>query len=202
MKEQIKKKEEDLNGVGGWLAFFVVTIMIISPILSFSLSFSDGTGATTTWDFILILAQISVMILAGIFLIQKKYYAVTFTKIVLWGMLISIIFDFFASSMLNLELPKGNIFYPIIWLWYFGSSERVKQTYEHIKEPQEGFLIWSKLAIIYGIFSPIFGLFFSGYSLYKISKNGRIKGMLISIISLLLFIGMIILSIIGLSQLG
>jgi len=202
MKEQIKKKEEDLNGVGGWLAFFVVTIMIISPILSFSLSFSDGTGATTTWDFILILAQISVMILAGIFLIQKKYYAVTFTKIVLWGMLISIIFDFFASSMLNLELPKGNIFYPIIWLWYFGSSERVKQTYEHIKEPQEGFLIWSKLAIIYGIFSPIFGLFFSGYSLYKISKNGRIKGMLISIIGLLLFIGMIILSIIGLSQLG
>lgn len=96
MKEQIKKKEEDLNGVEGWLAFFVVTIMIISPILSFSLSFSDGTGTTTTWDFILILAQISVMILAGIFLIQKKYYAVTFTKIVLWGMLISIIFDFFC----------------------------------------------------------------------------------------------------------
>lgn len=201
MKEQIKKKEEDLNGVEGWLAFFVVTIMIISPILSFSLSFSDGTGTTTTWDFILILAQISVMILAGIFLIQKKYYAVTFTKIVLWGMLISIIFDFFASSILNLELPKGNIFYPIIWLWYFGSSERVKQTYGHIKEPQEGFLIWSKLSIIYGIFSPVFGLFFSGYSLYKISNNNRIKGMLISIIGLLLSIGMIVLSIIGLSQL-
>ncbi len=200
MKEENKKQEESLNGVGGWLAFFVVTIMIISPILSFSLSFSD-TQTTTTWDFILILAEISVMILAGIFLIQKKYYAVTFTKIVLWGMLISIIFNFFASAMLNLELPEGNIFYPIIWLWYFSSSERVRQTYGHLKEPKEGFLVWSKLAIIYGIFSPIFGLMFSGYSLYKISENNKIKGMLISIIGLLLSIGMIVLSIIGLSQL-
>jgi hypothetical protein len=176
--------------------------MIISPLWSFFGSFSDEFGMVTTWDFIIVLAQISVMIMAGIFLIQKKYYAVTFTKIVLWGMLISIVFDFFASAMLNLELSGGNIFYPIIWLWYFGSSERVKQTYGHVKEPKEGFLIWSKLSIIYGIFSPVFGLIFSGYSLYKISENNKIKGLLISIIGLLLAIGMIILSIIGLSQIA
>lgn len=180
------KKEEGLLGVSGWLFFFVITIMILSPIYSLFLLFEEPF--MTTFNYVEGLGMISTLILAGIFLINKKYYAVTFAKIVLISMGINaIIYIFIGDYSISRTLV-----YSIIWFWYLSVSKRVKITYGKIKEPKKGKFIWPTLSIIYAFLSPLSGLLFSIVSLRKISKNRKLNGLGLSIIALIISIIVII----------
>jgi hypothetical protein len=181
-----KMEEKELNGIGGWLTFFIITIMIISPIISLTFLFTDVP--LTIYDYIEGFGTISVLILSGIFLLQKKSYAVLFTKLVLVGMFITTIIYLFLGEFETFMNP----IYPIIWFWYFSVSKRVKITYGKLKEPEKGNFVWPKLSIIYAFIAPMFGLIFSIISLNKISKHRNLKGLWLSvgalIISILVFV--------------
>lgn len=174
--------KEKLEGVGGWLLFFIITIMIVSPIYSFIILFSEPL--MTTFDYIEGLAVISTLVLSGIFLINKKYYAITFTKVVLISMFLTALLYIFLEDYTIIQ----SVFYSIIWFLYLSYSDRVKNTYDKIKEPKEGGFIWPKFAIIFAFLAPLSGLLFSIVSLRKISKHRKLKGMGLSITALIISI--------------
>ena len=182
----VKMAKEEPKGVGGWLIFFIITIMIISPIISLTFLFTDAP--LTIYDYIEGFGTISVLILSGIFLLQKKPYAVLFAKLVLIGMFVTTIIYIFLGEFETFMNP----IYPIIWFWYLSVSKRVKNTYGKLKEPEKGAFVWPKLSIIYAFIAPLFGLIFSIISLNKISKHRNLKGLWLSvgalIISILVFV--------------
>jgi len=174
--------KDKLKGIGGWLVFFIITIMIISPIYSLIILFSEPL--VSYFDYIEGLAVISTLILVGIFLIKKKYYAVTFAKVVLFSMFLTAIIYLLLGDYTLIQ----SIIYSIIWFSYLSSSKRVKNTYSKIKEPKEGTFIWPNLAIIFSFLAPLSGFLFSIVALRKISKNRKLKGLGISITALIISI--------------
>jgi hypothetical protein len=184
-------KKQELNDVGGWLLFFIISLVIINPIFNLFLIFSEYQSYMFI-EIIENLSYISLFILAGIFLWTKKPYAVKFTKVFLIATLILNITNAVIFSDYSFVV-QGTIYF-IIWILYLNQSERVKQVYGNLKENQKGMQIWPTLSIIYAFLSPIFGIIFSIISLKRISKNHKLKGMGISISALVIGIVIFLLS--------
>jgi len=185
VRKEVEEKDS-LNDVGGWLLFFIITLTIISPLINIGNVFAEGVGA---FEIVSILAEISLFILSGIFLWNKKPYAVNFTKIVLFTIGVELLIFSLVSS--NFTLLKG-VPYCVIWILYLYNSERVRQVYGKLKEPSTNFNVWSVMAIIYSFVQPIFGAIFAITSFIYISKNKKMKGLVLSILALIISIIMFI----------
>lgn len=178
-------EKENLKDVGGWLLFFIITLVIISPLFNLYLLFSQIDFLMFT-DIIEMLASISLFILTGIFLWTKKPYAVQFAKVFLiTTFIVNIVSSFLLSDFSY--IAQGTIYF-IIWILYLNKSERVKQVYGNLKEKSEGTQIWPIVAIIYAFLAPVFGAVFAIIGLIKISKNRKLNGMVLSIIALVVSI--------------
>ena len=177
-------KDEELNDVGGWLLFFIITLVIISPI--FNLINIGSADIYTIYD---ILGIVSLFILSGIFLWMKKPYAVKFAKISLWITLISNILtvillpEIFETGTPGLPTMFG---YPIVWLLYLNYSKRVNLVYGKLKEKDNGWQIWPVISIVFLFLNPLASFVFSFISLRNISKNKKLKGFVLSLITLIL----------------
>lgn len=184
-------KDVKLEKIGGWLLFFIITLIIISPLFNvLSGIFTSTSVLDVVLNSIDILPAISLSILAGIFLLKKKPYAVKFTKIFLittliLNVVISLIFSDFGSIF------SGSLYF-VIWTLYLYKSKRVKHIYGNLKESNKGYQVWSILAIIYAFISPIYGLVFSIIALMNISKNRKLKGFSLSVIALVMSVIMIL----------
>ena len=178
-------EKENLKDVGGWLLFFIITLVIISPLFNLFILFSQIETLMFT-DIIEMLATISLFILTGIFLWTKKPYAVKFAKVFLiTTLIVNIVSSFILSDFSHLVLRTV---YFIIWISYLYKSERVKQVYSNLKEKSEGIQIWPIVAIIYAFLAPVFGAVFAIIGLINISRNRKLNGMVLSIIALIVSI--------------
>jgi len=178
-------EKHELNDVGGWLLFFIITLVIISPLFNLFILFSELDFLMFT-DIIEMLGFISLFILTGVFLWTKKPYAVQFAKVFLiTTFIVNIVTSFLLSDF---SFIAQSTIYFIIWILYLYNSERVKQVYGNLKEKSSGMQIWPILSIIYTFIAPIFGAVFAVIALINISKNRKLKGLALSIIALILSI--------------
>jgi hypothetical protein len=178
-RKEVEEKSS-LNDIGGWLTFFIITLVIISPLINIGNVFAEGISA---YDIVFILGEISLFIVSGIFLWNKKPYAVRFTKIVLFTLGIELIIYSIISS--DYTLLRG-VPYCVIWILYLYNSDRVSQVYGKLKESQLGFNIWSIMAIIYSFVQPVFGAVFAITSFIYMAKNKKTKGLVLSILALII----------------
>lgn len=178
-------EKENLKDVGGWLLFFIITLVILSPLFNLFILFSQIETLMFT-DIIEMLATISLFILTGIFLWTKKPYAVKFAKVFLiTTFIVNILVSFIDSDFSRV----GQYFvYFVIWILYLYNSKRVKQVYGNLNEKSEGTQIWPIVAIIYAFLAPVFGAVFAIIGLINISKNRKLNGMVLSIIALIVSI--------------
>lgn len=194
------KKDKELNDIGGWLALLIFTLVIFSPIYNIFL-LSEWYPTITIFEIVNILSMISLLILAGIFLWNKKPYAVKFTKIFLITTFFENLFFYSISKIAsnesqildyNLNINLSSLFgFFIVWTLYIYNSKRVERIYGHLKEKNEGYQVWSILSIIYAFLEPIFAIVISIVSLINISRNRKLKGMGLSIIALVISVVMI-----------
>ncbi|MBU1245765.1 MAG: hypothetical protein ABIJ20_03650 [Nanoarchaeota archaeon] len=180
-------KKEKTKNITGWLLFFIITLVIISPFLNLYTLFTqlESLGFASIIES---LAMVSLFILAGIFLWKKKPYALRFAKVFLitQGAINVGMFFFYSYS------PKANLFsffgYFLVWALYLYNSKKVKKIYGNLKEKSSGLQIWPILAIIYAFIFNIFGIIFSVIALINISKNKKLKGFALSIVALVISI--------------
>ena len=141
----MSEEKENLNGIDGWLLFFIISLIIFSPLFNLYLLFSQ-IGTLLFADMIRMLASISLFIVTGIFLWTKKPYAVKFAKIFLITTfilnLISAVYYYDYS-----DIVRGIIYF-IIWIPYLYNSKRVRQVYGNLHYKQTGMQIWPIIAII------------------------------------------------------
>ena len=187
-------KKETSNKIGGWLVFFIISLVILSPLFNLFLLWSEyeyyiNTGFVGIFSIIESLGTVTIFILAGIFLWKKKPYALKFVKVFLVTTVVSNIIISFIYH--DFSFIAQSIGYFVIWFIYLNKSKQVKQIYGNLKETTRGYQIWSKLSIIYAFFSPIYGAVFSVVSLINISKNRMLKGMGLSVVALVVSIIMI-----------
>lgn len=162
--------------------------LIISPIFQLYITFTEYTSIL---EIIEGFGMAALFILVGLFLLKKKPYAVKFSKIVLITTLVTNII-----LLLLKEIVFSPPFFisPIIWALYLYKSKRVKVVYSSLKEAEKGFQVWSILGIIFSFMAPLFGIIFSIVALKNISKNKKLKGMGLSIISLIIGIVVFLIS--------
>jgi len=176
-------KKENNKTINGWLLFFIITLVIITPLFNLFRLYSQ-IETLIFIDLVEMLAVISLFILTGIFLWTKKPYAVKFAKVVLITNLIFFISVAFLFSDFSYVIQTT--IYSIIWIVYLYKSKQVKQVYSNLKEKSKGIQIWPILAIIYSFLTPIFSIVFAIIGLINISKNRKLKGMALSIIALVI----------------
>lgn len=179
--KRLMKDGRNLNNIGGWLSFFIFTLIIINPIFNLFLTFIEPIDIFVITEGI---AIASLFLLTGIFLSKKKPYAVKFAKVSLTITLLLNIIYFFVYN--DFSYIAQGLFYFIIWISYLYKSKRVKLVYGKLKEKTSGYQIWSILAIIYALFTPFYAMVFAIISLINISKNRKLKGMWLSIIGLII----------------
>jgi hypothetical protein len=186
-KNCIKQKEisnENLNKIDGWLAFLIFSTLFLSPIFQIIIFYYQ---ADFVIDIIYGLIVSSLFILTGVFLLKKKPFAVTFAKAMYLYIFLSNIFE-----LIIFGVEDSNNFFismfitPIIWFVYLVVSKKIKVVYGNLKEKQEGYQIWPILAIIYSFLLPLFGLFMALIGLKNIINNHKLKGMFLSIGSIII----------------
>lgn len=168
--------KEKLKGIGGWLIFFIITLVIISPIAALYYSFSGYYVIDGVFDWGLILIQIGLAIwgiVVGILLWTKKSQAVIRTKEYLLSYLcLNIFFVIFAlflggySSDSNLLVSDSmaalrTIIYFSIWFSYLNMSKRVKNTFKERKLKTKRVLLTILITIVAAfllifVFSPYY----------------------------------------------
>ncbi len=175
----LKENElKDLNNIGGWLAFFIFSLIAVSPIFNTFLLVEEIVDFLTLID---VLGGISLFMLSGIFLWKRKPYAIKFTKIFLIVIFIFNIVYFLLGITESNTIGSGFIYF-IIWILFLYKSKRVKAIYGNLKEKQEGYQIWPIVAIIYSLLMQYhFGIVFGVVAIINILKNKKLKGMGLSL---------------------
>jgi len=145
MVEEASK--EHLKGIGGWLSFFIFTL-IISLILNFIVGISDistvsesGDIALIILDVILWLAFIGFNIYTIYVLVKVKENAISVAKmyvaLVFLTNILGVIFAFFTGGPIASEesyldsstIIIRSLIYSIIWFLYLIYSKRIENTY-------------------------------------------------------------------------
>ena len=150
---------EDLRGIGGWLLFFVIVLMLVGPALAgisimaeleaavveepewaTTLDYEDAVmGAWFVWGFTTLLA-----VIAGLLLIfRRKPSSVWVTISTLWviGPILNslVLFDsYLVGESITAELWVGMLRSLIpagIWTAYLLLSDRVANTYDFRRGP-------------------------------------------------------------------
>jgi hypothetical protein len=76
--------------------------------------------------------------------------------------------------------------YPIVWLLYLNYSKRVNLVYGKLKEKDNGWQIWPVISVVFLFLNPLASFVFSFISLRNISKNKKLKGFILSLITIIL----------------
>lgn len=147
-----KKTEERLKGIGGWLLFFCITLIVLTPLYTIKgvmdygkaikhFNQFSGIKAILFIDLALSITLMSFSIFAGVIILQLRNNAVKIAKIYLLTMLA---FSFISAILLVVGLPSevtraiiydivGDIVrslgYFLIWYFYLNDSKRVKNTF-------------------------------------------------------------------------
>jgi len=149
LDEQPKKR---LKGIGGWLLFFCLTLIIFNPLAL--LSNVMGYGEVSKYfnqlpevkTLVLVDLAISITltifsIITGILLLQLRQNAVKIAKILLLTLLLYVIIIYLLQYILlpsditqvavkhSIMYAVRNIVYFIIWYSYLNVSKRVKNTF-------------------------------------------------------------------------
>jgi hypothetical protein len=138
-------KEEKLKGVGGWLLFFIITLVFITPLSTLYYLSSDYFIIDGLFDTGLALISIGFAVwavVAGISLwrkkpeavIRTKEFLITYLAFAVVSLIIGIIFtsdlladDIFIEDSVNLV---RSLVYFGIWFSYLNMSKRVKNTFK------------------------------------------------------------------------
>lgn len=184
--------EENFNEILNQIAVFIFLSIVIIPVFNLwwlSKEISEVITLGVIVDIVSSLSTISLFILSGIFLWKKTPYAVKFTKVVLIttvivNITILVLPILVSSAETDDAVGTVGIIMLIAWIWYFYKSERVKAVYGHLKEPTEGYQIWSIMALIYSFLSPFYSIVFTVIALINIHKNRNLKGLFLSIASI------------------
>lgn len=148
--------EEELVGVGGWLAFFCLALVVFSPVRNAFLLYTSYTDITSTFNnvsyiFFAISVPVIALVLFGMYcgiqlwLIRKnavkltKIYLITYIvvntlslSLVFLGGFTAEAFEVFTSQMLVPYLQACGFFG--IWFSYLKVSKRVANTYASIPD--------------------------------------------------------------------
>lgn len=154
--EEAKATSKELKGIGGWLLFFCLTLILFTPLQSLKGIMDYGNVSKYFQNFpelktfILIdlamgIPIIIFSIITGILLLQIRQNAVKIAKIyLLTNLLYSIISFIFPFIILPSNLTQvmvgdltkdtvRSIGYVIIWFSYLNASKRVKNTFDTVK---------------------------------------------------------------------
>ena len=184
----MSEEKENLKDISGWLLFFIISLIIFSPLFNLYLLFSQ-IKILSFADITRMSASISLFIITGIFLWRKKSYAVKFAKITLITTLIVNIISAVYYSDYS-DTSQGTIGL-IIWILYLYNSKRVKQVYENLHDKQTGMQVWPMIAIIYAFIAPVFGVVFGIVGLIDIYKNRKLKGKTLCIVALIISLSLL-----------
>lgn len=125
-------------GVSGWLAFFIATMMVFSPLkdLAYFGSHPEDNGNAFFWLVFVTLHGLGLY--AGILMLQQKAKGVRWARIrLIVGMCIGVLSGVLTiaggsdapTKASGVKLLFGSIIYSSIWLAYLGESKRVRNTY-------------------------------------------------------------------------
>lgn len=137
----------ELKGIGGWLLFFVIVLILITPIASFADIFLNPSfyfyesGAFDYFSLIFITAFSAWSIFVGLSIYLKNRRAIVWAKeFLIATTIISIIFTIYTFELFTIEQQSTlvtDIFRQIvfftIWFWYLSVSKRVKNTFKDRK---------------------------------------------------------------------
>ena len=148
---------KELKGVGGWLAFFIIALCVIGPMMAISSTFvafqsfetsTPGAASLESWQnykqytWVVIAFSITLRVIAGFMLASNfKRISVRFTIAVLWitpliaaiGSYIVALVTFGAEAASDntdsiIDMAKG-LAAAAVWTAYLLKSVRVKNTY-------------------------------------------------------------------------
>jgi len=131
--------KEKLKGVGGWLIFFIITliangliylydvltgliVLIEAPLFSFNLFIELGIIVSFTISIIYLFKEDK----RGIEILRYALWLPLANTIVLFGIFVSLDIEADYSTILSIVQALG---YALIWTFYLRDSERVKNTY-------------------------------------------------------------------------
>lgn len=134
-----KEEKEELRGVGGWLLFFIITLIFSIIILIYDI-FSN---LYLIFDFPLIstfffieTAIIVLFAMSLIYLFKEDKKGVEILKWALWLPLFNVGLMFLVFFLLGISTGEetyigifSGLIYAIIWTSYLRKSKRVKNTY-------------------------------------------------------------------------
>lgn len=191
----VAKKENKLEGVEGWLAFFIFTL-VLSIIVNIVVFFVDVTDMLTLPDFLpsdivlgilfdaALLLGASGMAAYAIYVLTKRTpNAISTVKwylaLVFLVQATTLVVDWLAGGILLEEAYFGmdataatvrSLIYSVIWLTYFGQSKRVDNTYPEKKRQSS---MTEKLAffIILGATIVFYVLFIIGINTVEEAAN-------------------------------
>ncbi len=128
-------------GVGGWLAFFLLTMMVFSPLMDLSYLGAHPEEIHNPVVWLVILAVHGLGYYAGILMLRRRAKGIRWAKIRLMvgagvgvlgvvGSIVGGLADPHATATPS-EFMSGlrTIGYAAIWMAYLGQSKRVKNTY-------------------------------------------------------------------------
>jgi len=118
------------EGIGGWLAFFIFSITILSPIFTFSEVSDLWNQGNANAYCVLIVILTMFGIFTGIVLAQERIIGLIMVKIYIGT---NILLNIFIMIMINNPVLIGKVgaktIYLSIWYLYFIKSKRVKNTF-------------------------------------------------------------------------
>lgn len=144
--------KEELKGVGGWLSFFIFTL-VVSIVIDFIVGIEDISSVVSATDILtsskIWLGTLDVLFFAGIIgfimytiysLSTLKPNAVSLAKMALVMTFTNNLLLVIFTSISGQEIPESTIFsnssvlirsliFSVIWFWYLSVSKRVKNTY-------------------------------------------------------------------------
>ena len=136
--------EEKLKGIGGWLLFFIITLILSTLILIYDILTNLSSTNIITLILLFIEATIVVIfIISLVYLFKEDKKGVEILKWALWLPMGNVILaavlllfilqivDSEVNTTLITELIRG-VIYAIIWTTYLRKSVRVRNTYYKI----------------------------------------------------------------------
>ena len=131
--------KEELKGIGGWLVFFIITLIISTLYLSYDILMGLSSALDFSFLSITLFIEVSIVVLfvmSIVYLFRENKKGVEILKWALWlpafNVLILLIVFFILGEPngegLSLNVFQG-VIYALIWTSYLRKSERVKNTY-------------------------------------------------------------------------
>ena len=124
---------KDLQGVGGWLLFFCISLVLLGPLAILA---ETTSSSIDTAGIVLDIARASFGVVVAIFIWRVRplvfpllwiYFGIVALIAVLGIIGFALTVD--QSEPRDLVVPVRSLIYVVIWVLYFRSSQRVRATF-------------------------------------------------------------------------